>query len=481
MESMNNVYAIETKERNDRYVIPLIILLITDICVISLSFLAAYWLRFYSMIYSWFPPPPPPYVPDFSLYFKLSVVIAVLGAVVFERIGLYQRRVGLDRKVQGSALVLSVLVTYIFVMALLFNYRGVSFSRLTVAMAVPISCGNIVFVHSLLKQFQFYMIKKGIVFVKTVLVGPLSRCIEFNHKLQEHHGSQYQILGYITSEDDRMRQNPLMPCLGTVDRLSSILDKERIDNVIITMSPPDHRSVFDIMKVCSEKKISYRIIPELYDVMCQRVRVGDVTSLPTILFGESPLGGFGNLLKRAMDVIISGVGLVATSPLLALIAILIKLDTKGSVFYVQERVGQDGTKFNIIKFRSMIDNAEDNTGPVWAASNDPRTTRIGRFLRRYNLDEIPQLINVLRGDMSLVGPRPERPYFVDKFKEEIPLYMRRHIVKAGLTGWAQVNGWRGDTSVSERTEFDLYYVENWSLLFDLKILWKTLTSFKNAY
>ena len=284
MESMNNVYTTETIERKDRYVIPLLILLVTDLSVISFSFLAAYWVRFYTVMYTWFPPPPPPYVPDLSMYVKLSVVIAVLGAVVFERIGLYQRRVGLDRKVQGSALVLSILITYIFVMALLFNYRGVSYSRLTVAMAVPLSCGSIVAVHAFLKQFQFFMIQRGIVFVKTVLVGPLSRCIEFNHKLQEHHGSQYQILGYITSEDDRSRQNPLMPCLGRIDKLSSILQRERIDNVIITMPASNDRTVFDIVKVCSDRQMPFRIVPELYDVMCKQVPVGEVASLPTILF-----------------------------------------------------------------------------------------------------------------------------------------------------------------------------------------------------
>ena len=227
--------------------------------------------------------------------------------------------------------------------------------------------------------------------------------------------------------------------------------------------------------------MSFQVVPDVYEDVSRFTGFCEVEGLPFLALGETPLSGFGLLMKRFMDCFFAGIALIISSPVMFMVAALIKLDSNGPIFFVQERVGNDGRKFNIYKFRSMIDQAEKDTGPKWATANDPRTTHVGRFIRKYNLDELPQFVNVLCGDMSLVGPRPERPYFVDKFKEQIPHYMRRHMVKTGLTGWAQVNGLRGDTSVVKRTKYDLYYVRNWSILFDLKILLKTITSFKNAY
>jgi exopolysaccharide biosynthesis polyprenyl glycosylphosphotransferase len=203
-----------------------------------------------------------------------------------------------------------------------------------------------------------------------------------------------------------------------------------------------------------------------------------------ISVGRTPLEGWNRMLKRSLDVTLSSAGLVLLSPVLTLLAIMIKLDSAGSVFFRQERLGRDGRRFVQLKFRSMGRDAESKTGPVFATEDDPRRTKIGTILRRYNLDELPQLFNVMKGDMSLVGPRPERQFFVDKFKEGIPRYFLRHKVKSGITGWAQVNGLRGNTSIEERTKYDLFYVENWSLAFDIKILLLTLKdwfSSKNAY
>jgi exopolysaccharide biosynthesis polyprenyl glycosylphosphotransferase len=206
--------------------------------------------------------------------------------------------------------------------------------------------------------------------------------------------------------------------------------------------------------------------------------------VPVINVNDVPLQGFNSTVKRGIDVVISALALMLLTLPLALIAALVRLTSTGPVFYRQERMGLDGKSFTIVKFRSMTDDAERDTGPVWTQQDDPRVTAFGRFLRRSNIDELPQLWNVLRGDMSIVGPRPERPHFVEQFKHRIPQYMLRHKVKAGLTGWAQVNGWRGNTALEKRIEYDLYYIENWSVSLDLKIMWLTLTkSFfhKHAY
>lgn len=463
----------------DRYYLPLLLLVCCDFLVVSSSFLLAYWLRFYSMLVEWIPPRGGQ-IHDLAYYTPVALILGILAILIFERTGLYERRVGLDRQVWPGLLILATVILYVFIMAILFNYRGFEYSRPTVAMAVPISAVNLILLHVLLKKVQIFLIDKGIVFMKTILVGPMGRCQEVLVKLQEHHGSQYQVLGFLTTEENSSTLAAL-PCLGSDVDLVSALETGNIDQVIIAMPTQDPRRIMRVIQTCRQQKVACHLIPDLYDYLCRQMTLEDFEGLPTLMLGESPLDGFGFFLKRSMDVIISGTALVISSPIMLLVALLIKIDSNGPIFYVQERVGSDGRKFFIYKFRSMIDQAEKDTGPKWATANDPRTTRIGRFLRRYNLDELPQFVNVFRGEMSLVGPRPERPFFVNKFKEEIPLYMRRHMVKAGITGLAQVSGWRGDTSVTERTHYDLYYVQNWSLLLDLKIILRTLISFKNAY
>jgi len=204
------------------------------------------------------------------------------------------------------------------------------------------------------------------------------------------------------------------------------------------------------------------------------VRLGDLNGLPLLTVRDSALRGWRLSLKRAVDVVVAGVTLVLLSPLLLLIALLIKLDSPGPAFYIQERTGLDAQPFPMIKFRTMRADAEAETGPVWATADDPRKTRLGGFLRKTSIDELPQFINVLLGEMSVVGPRPERPVFVQEFQKQIPRYMNRHREKAGITGWAQVNGLRGDTSIEERTKYDLWYTENWSLWLDFKIMLKTM-------
>jgi exopolysaccharide biosynthesis polyprenyl glycosylphosphotransferase len=215
-------------------------------------------------------------------------------------------------------------------------------------------------------------------------------------------------------------------------------------------------------------------VPDLLQFIALRARLEDLDGLPLISINDVPLRGFNSALKRAVDVALScAVLLVGAIPGLV-IAALIKRSSPGPVFYTQTRMGLDGKAFTVYKFRSMPVDAEDASGPVWAREDDPRATPVGRWLRRHDVDELPQFLNVLRGDMSIVGPRPERPFFVEQFKHRIPQYMLRHKVKAGITGWAQVNGWRGNTSLEKRIEFDLYYIENWSLSLDFKIMWLTL-------
>jgi exopolysaccharide biosynthesis polyprenyl glycosylphosphotransferase len=272
--------------------------------------------------------------------------------------------------------------------------------------------------------------------------------------------------------------------LGRIGALPALIDEHSIDEVIIALPEASHEEILTIISLCEPGKVNIKVYPDVFQIIAAQVSIGDLGGLPLLTVRDIALRGWRLTLKRAVDLLGSAVGLILLSPLMVLVAALIKLDSRGPVFYGQVRMGLDAKPFWTIKFRSMRADAEAETGPVWAIKDDPRRTRLGTLIRHFSIDELPQLINVLVGEMSLVGPRPERPVFVEQFKQSIPRYMDRHREKAGLTGWAQVNGLRGDTSISERTKYDLWYIENWSLLLDFKIILKTIfntfTS-KNAY
>jgi Undecaprenyl-phosphate glucose phosphotransferase len=313
--------------------------------------------------------------------------------------------------------------------------------------------------------------------------GELGRIVA--DKILEHRELGYQIVGFV---DDRASGDHLgyrgLPLLGTLDDASEISRREAVDHLYVALPPEQHLRMIELIENTSREILDVKVVPDLLQVIALRARIEDLDGVPIINVNDVPLQGFNSVVKRAIDIGISSLALLVLTVPLGLIALLVRITSKGPVFYRQERMGLDGKPFTIVKFRSMSHDAERETGPVWAQQDDPRVTPFGRFLRRSNLDELPQLWNVLRGDMSIVGPRPERPHFVEQFKHLIPQYMLRHKVKAGLTGWAQVNGWRGNTPVEKRIEYDLYYIENWSVRLDLKIMWLTIVKgffHKHAY
>jgi Undecaprenyl-phosphate glucose phosphotransferase len=254
--------------------------------------------------------------------------------------------------------------------------------------------------------------------------------------------------------------------------------------VLIALPTADSQYLEKLMAALDDEVVNIRIVPDLPAMMTLRSQVEELDGLPMIGLREGPLVGWAAVQKRAFDVVLCSLALLVAGPLMGAIALAIRLTSGSPLLFRQERMGLDGRVFQMLKFRTMTANAELSTGPVWTVPDDPRRTRLGVFLRRMSLDELPQLWNVLRGDMSLVGPRPERPVFIEQFRREVPGYMLRHKIKAGLTGWAQVNGWRGNTSLHERVEHDLYYIQHWSLTLDVRILLLTLwhAAFqRNAY
>ncbi len=282
----------------------------------------------------------------------------------------------------------------------------------------------------------------------------------------------YDVVGVINGANGHTDMLSV-PVVGTADDLPHLIEDLRIDEVIIAMPEKGHRETVRIIALCERGQVSVKVFPDIFQFVATQPTIDALGGLPLLSVRDYAMRGYLLVFKRLMDIIGSLIGLIVVSPMMMLISLGIKLESPGGVFFVQERMGLDGKPFKILKFRSMHNDAERH-GPGWTVQNDPRQTKLGRLLRRVEMDELPQLINVLLGEMSLVGPRPEQPHYVQEFRSKVPRYMDRHRAKAGMTGWAQVNGLRGDTSINERTKFDLWYIENWSLLLDMKIIIRTV-------
>jgi len=281
----------------------------------------------------------------------------------------------------------------------------------------------------------------------------------------------YELVGVVYGEgnDDELIG---VPVLGKPEDLPDLITDNSIDEVIIAMPEEGHQEVLRVISYCERGRVSIKVFPDFFQFIASEADIDDLGGLPLLSMRDYAMRGYLLIFKRLMDILGATAGLIIFSPLMMLASIAIKLESPGPVFFVQERMGLDGKPFLMVKFRSMRADAEKQ-GPGWTTENDPRRTKLGSLLRRIEIDELPQFINVFLGEMSLVGPRPEQPYYVNLFRESVPRYMERHREKAGMTGWAQVNGMRGDTSIIERTKFDIWYTENWSVLLDIKIIVRT--------
>lgn len=446
------------------------------------AFIVAYAIRFHSGII-----PITKGLPPFTQYLNVVPFVAVLVPVGFHLQGLYRLRRGRSRVDDFFAVFVGSILAVVFgIVATLYvqtyfatdaakNAGTFEVSQLVWAMFLVLNVVLTFASRELVREVLERRWRAGIGLKKILIAGSgeLGRLIA--DKILQHRELGYQIIGFI---DDRASGDHLgyrgLPLLGTLDQVSEITTRESIDHLYVALPPEQHLKMIDLLEATSREMVDVKVVPDLLQVIALRARLEDLDGVPVINVNDVPLQGFNALVKRAIDVAISSLALTVLAVPLALVALIVKVSSRGPVFYRQERMGLDGKSFSIIKFRSMFDDAEKRTGPVWAVEDDPRVTPLGRFLRKSNIDELPQLWNVLRGDMSIVGPRPERPHFVAQFKHKIPQYMLRHKVKAGLTGWAQVNGWRGNTPLDKRIEYDLYYIENWSVRLDLKIMWLTL-------
>jgi exopolysaccharide biosynthesis polyprenyl glycosylphosphotransferase len=456
------------------YLLPVLYVL-GDIGGIYLSFFLAYEIRFDSPLLRL-----RPYLfgkPELSMYLYAQIFVCVVWVFIFAVFGHYKRRSAsiFDRFYETAR---GVTIGTLFILATNFFYRGGTFSRLVLVIACIVSVIMIWSIREIIYQLEKWHLKRGVISKRAVIVGDSERGIELYRKLIAQPAWGIVPLGFVCDRDLPH------PRLGAVAELDEIVKSNTIDLVIFNLPHRDQDFITDFVMKSDNLKLEYMLSPDTMGLMIFNAEAGQIEGIPVVRWGKTPIEGYSRAVKRLFDIIFSGIGIIVASPLILIVAIAVKLDSPGPVLFRQRRMGRNGKLFTMYKFRSMKIDEENARGRGWTVKDDPRRTRVGRMIRKYNLDELPQLFNVFLGRMSLVGPRPEQPDYVEKFKDDIPRYFQRHRVKSGLTGWAQVNGFRGDTSITERTKYDLYYVENWSPIFDIKILLLTLKNiFKspNAY
>ena len=460
---------------------------VTDALLGMAAFVIAYLLRFETGIANFIPVTKGQ--PPFGQYLNILPLLGILVPLAFQVQGLYRLRRGRTRVDDFFAVFVgSILAVVLGLIGTLYYqvYHAPLLSPEAQAQGVyeisrPVwllfLVVNVILTYTsreLVREVLERRWRAGIGLKKVLIAGSgdLGRLVA--DKLLEHRELGFKVVGFL---DDRAGDHigyRGLPLLGTLADGGEVVRQEKIDHVYVALPLEEHVKMLALVEQTNREGVDIHVVPDLLQFIALRARLENLDGVPIISLNDVPLRGFNSLLKRTIDVLISGTALLVLGLPLLIIAALIRRTSRGPVFYTQERMGLDGRAFEVYKFRSMYPGAEDVTGPIWARTDDPRCTPVGRWLRRFDLDELPQFWNVLRGDMSIVGPRPERPYFVEQFKHRIPQYMLRHKVKAGITGWAQVNGWRGNTSLEKRIEYDLYYIENWSVGLDLKIMWLTV-------
>lgn len=452
-----------------------------DFMVIQFAFLLAWWVQFHSRFAT-----SEAHLP-FQAYSFWSIVYSFIAIALGYFVMIYSPK---RKKSFASELFKLIQIhsfSLLFLLSFLFIFKEMDVSRKFLFYFVTFSFVFVSLYRFIVKQILRELRKKGYnkQFILIIGAGTLGK--QFYDNVLRHPELGFEVVGFL---DDRVKEIKsesieYKPILGKVEELDKVLEQHLIDEVVIALPLSAHEKFVKIVDACENAGVRVLIIPDFHRILPAKPSFDLFGDIPLINVRDVPLDELRNrVLKRAFDIVFSIFAIILTLPLMIIIAVIIKLTSPGPVIFKQERVGMNRRTFYMYKFRTMKHMPQSVSDTQWTTPDDPRKTKFGNFLRKTSLDELPQFFNVLKGDMSVVGPRPERPYFVNQFKEEIPKYMIKHHVRPGITGWAQVNGLRGDTSISERIKYDLFYIENWTFLFDIKIVLKTITNGfinKNAY
>jgi exopolysaccharide biosynthesis polyprenyl glycosylphosphotransferase len=459
-----------------------ILLVLNDLIMVAAAFYLAYWLRLFIAV------PPPVNIAPFGAYAGMMIIQIVMMLLLYFFSRLYDVKRSMPRLDEFyrifAATSIGTIATIAFTTFLFKNSTlELDFPRAMVIYAWLLTVVLVKAGRTLLMMVRNWIRTRGMWTDRLLIVGTGDVGRMILQKVRQMPRLGYEVVGFVDGDDSEGEQIMGVPVLGSVDDIPALIREHEIEEVIIGRPELGHQEVLAIISRCERGQVGIKIFPDLFQIIATELSIGDLGGLPLLTVRDIALRGWKLTLKRAVDFVGSAIGLILLSPFLILVAVIIKLDSPGPVLYAQERMGLDANPFWCLKFRSMRTDAEAH-GPGWTTEDDPRVTRLGRLIRRLSIDELPQLINVFLGDMSLVGPRPERPIYVERFRRSIPRYMDRHREKAGMTGWAQVNGLRGDTSIAERTKYDLWYIENWSLWLDFKIILRTVGTFfgdRHAY
>ncbi len=440
---------------------------ITDIIILFMSIILAYLIRFY--IFS----PDTEYI-ALSTYIQFSVLIIPINLIVFNFFNLYHSFRTTTFLKECTQIIKSNTILTAVLLSLLFVLKLEHISRWVLVIFYFINITLIAVKRFILRKSLSKMRRRGLNLKHVVIVGAGDVAKDYLEVLNNNRSFGYNYSGYVANNSNFVGKK-----LGNYSDLYEILTNNNPDEVVCALDISDAIYLENIVSDCEKTGTKISIIPFCYKYIPSQPYIDQIGNIPLINIRRIPLDNIGNaFIKRTFDILGSLVLIICTSPLMLFTALIIKLTSRGPIIFKQNRVGLNKNLFTMYKFRSMKVNSQEKTG--WSTNNDPRKTKFGSFIRKFSIDELPQFFNVLKGDMSLVGPRPELPHFVDTFKDEVPLYMVKHQVKPGITGWAQVNGYRGDTSIKKRIEFDIYYIENWNILMDISIIFKTaFKGFKN--
>lgn len=453
--------------------------IVADLVGIAIAVLIAYYLRFSGWLI------PLSYdIPNLNLYLQVYPIMAIILLISNQYTGLYLQRRGISGVDELPLIARSTTITFLILIGLTYFYSRGTYSRVVLVYAWLFTIINLTILRSSLRRIQIALRRRGIGIIRVAFVGMTTAAQTAASQIKRYPGLGYRLIGLISEETCQEKEWEGMSVLGSMKDLETIIDQHGIQELIFALPAASHAKMEEAI-LRTKQDVGLKILSDLFGIITHPLTVDDIHGIPIFALKETVLTTVRvRIIKRTFDLLLTVPGIILLSPLLLLIAILVKCSSPGPVLFKQERIGRDNHPFKVLKFRSMVQDAEAKTGPVWATKADNRTTWIGGWLRKTSLDELPQLLNILKGEMSLVGPRPERPFFVEQFKKEIPNYLERHKVKSGLTGWAQVNGLRGNTPIEERTKYDMWYVENWSLLLDIKIIVRTALEFlhhRDAY
>ena len=437
---------------------------------IILSYMAAWFLKFDSGLFE-----RETGTLSFWTYMYALLFIVPAYLILYSLCQLYTSRRVQRFRVEFTNIIKANVLGLLVFLTVLYIIKQTHFSRTMLFIFFITNIILAMMVRGMIYLLLFSLRRGGYNIKHVLLVGFSETAKAYIDRVLVYREWGYEVHGILDDNAGPEENYKGISVIGRIDSLKEYLDSNNFDEIAITLKIDEYSKLRDIVNICEKTGVHTQFIPDYNNIIPTRPYTEDLMGMPVINIRYVPLSNtFYSLIKRVMDVIISLTGILITSPLMVCIAVIIKTTSKGPLIYKQERVGLHNKSFMMYKFRSMRVQEAGEEKKAWTTKNDPRVTAVGKFIRRTSIDELPQLFNILKGDMSVVGPRPERPFFVEKFKEEIPRYMIKHQVRPGLTGWAQVNGYRGDTSIKKRIEYDLFYIENWTLGFDIKIMFLTI-------